>query len=103
MDMIWHNAPCEQTVALSVEVEQSVLNKECDPGTFEPAFPMTGILVLGDSSSQFDGGRSRNVAVFRPSKFLAPLANQFDRNGIMKSKRHRLDGIRFVEVRHKSS
>lgn len=85
MDMIGHDAPCNEGVALLVKVLECVPHQRADGIVAEVAGAFAAVLVLFDLLAQGDGFLGAGGGVFVPVEFFFPLGNGGGRDGVMKA------------------
>jgi len=75
MDVIGYDAPCQQLVALRIEMQQGVLQNLRNDGLAQPARAMVCILITGNAVVQLDYARVCGGQCFKPAQLEFPFVD----------------------------
>ena len=95
VNMIWHDAPGQKTIALSIEMKQRTLNQARDVRLPQPASAMTGIEILLNATAKFHHALTFGLK----HKFGFPFFDDTGRHRIAETKVHGLDHARMIPMR----
>ena len=98
MDVVRHDAPLQEPIALSVELEQSVAHEGSDLGSPQMAFAPACILVAGYPAVEFVVAGLVGAPLFTEPDFLPPSFDHFSRHTVREAERDPLGGTRRVGV-----
>ena len=103
MDVVRHDAPLQQSVALPVEPQQGVLDESRDLRTPEMALAPSGVFVARDSAAQFLHAGLFCAPHIAVSDLFAPSLDQFSWEAVREPDRDPLNHAGCVEVRQITS
>ncbi len=97
MNVIRHNAPFEQLITVTIEVQQGLVHNLGASGLPQHACAVPGILITGDHPVQLQGSRIR----MHPSAFQFPFPTKHHLRGpsIRQTKRECLNLPRGIQMR----
>lgn len=103
VNMIGHDAPGQQVVALAIKMQQCVLDQFGDSGIAQEASSVASVLVGFDTPSQGHGLRIVLIEVFVPAELATPFLDKWDGHGVEQTKIEALNLIVAVEMRKVAS
>jgi hypothetical protein len=96
--VIWHDTPGNETVPLSIQILQRVLNELSDPCIAQVAGTYAAIGVGLDPLSKRDGLFGIGGKSFCAVQFLFPLLDEGSGHGVVKPEGDELEGVLRIEV-----
>jgi hypothetical protein len=95
MNVIRHDAPGKETIALTVEMEQRAFDQSRNVRSPQPTFAVAGIKVFLDATAEFYGV----LAFGLKRKFCCPSFNDVGGQRIADAKVHRLNHAGMIPMR----
>jgi len=95
VNVIWHDAPGQKTIALSVEMKQRTLNQTRDVRLTQPATAMTGVEVFFHTPAKFHGTLTFGLK----RKLGFPFLDDTCRHGIAEPEIYGLNHARMIPMR----
>src|SRR5689334_16862457 len=92
--MVWHDAPCQQSVAFRVEMEECPFHQGRDFRPAKPAETVAGVEIGGNALLQFDGPQPRRLR----GKLMSPTPDNVGRQRVKKPKSHTLNQMFSIEM-----
>jgi hypothetical protein len=90
MDVVWHDAPGNDAISISVEVKQRLLHKRRDTLVAQPTGAVASIFVFVDPFAESNLTRINRREIFYPRQLSLPLVYHRFGNCIMEAER---DGL----------
>ncbi len=99
MDVIGHHAPLQQSVTLTIEVQQGMLDERGNLWIAQITGAGARIFVFVEATAQIRHAFIVGLDVCADCEFVAPLLDQGGRNAVVQSEGDAPDTVWLIEMR----